>query len=201
MEIKSTTRPLLGEILVPGDKSISHRAVMLGSLARGTTKISNFLKGADCLSTINCFQNMGIAIKEDEGCILIEGKGLHGLSAPAAALNVGNSGTTLRLLSGILSVQSFHSQITGDDSIQRRPMRRIITPLSSMGGQICSVCGNDCAPLDITGSPLHGIDYYSPVASAQVKSCVLLAGMYANGSTSVTEPFLSRNHTELMLSY
>ena len=200
MEIKKLTN-LHGELTVPGDKSISHRAVMFGSLAKGTTKITHFLEGADCLSTISCFRKMGIDIENNNGEILVHGKGLHGLSAPADILDVGNSGTTTRLISGILAGQNFVSELTGDDSIQSRPMKRIMTPLLSMGADITSIKGNNCVPLRITGHPLKAIHYDSPVASAQVKSCVLLAGMYSDGITSVTEPVLSRNHTEIMLNY
>lgn len=191
---------LRGEITVPGDKSISHRAVMFGSLAKGTTRISHFLEGADCLSTISCFRKMGISIEQNGEEVLVHGKGLHGLSAPSGILDVGNSGTTTRLISGILAGQSFSSELTGDASIQSRPMKRIMTPLQEMGADISSVRGNGCAPLRIQGKALHGIHYQSPVASAQVKSCVLLAGMYADAVTSVTEPLLSRNHTEIMLA-
>ncbi len=194
------SHPLKGEITVPGDKSISHRGIMLGALANGTTSITNFLKGADCLSTISCFQKMGIEIEETENEILVYGKGLHGLSAPKEILDAGNSGTTTRLISGILAGQNFSCDLTGDASIQKRPMKRIMTPLSMMGADITSVHNNGCAPLHIKGAPLKGISYQSPVASAQVKSCVLFAGLYADGKTSVTEPFLSRNHSELMLS-
>ena len=199
MEIKKLTN-LHGEITVPGDKSISHRAVMFGSLAEGTTEITHFLKGADCLSTIACFRQMGISIEEKKDCILVHGKGLHGLSAPSSMLDTGNSGTTTRLISGILSGQPFESVLNGDASIQKRPMGRIITPLSQMGANITSLKGNGCAPLKIAPASLKGIHYQSPVASAQVKSAILLAGLYADGITSVTEPALSRNHTELMLS-
>ena len=194
------SHPLKGEITVPGDKSISHRGIMLGALANGTTSITNFLKGVDCLSTISCFQKMGIEIEETENEILVHGKGLHGLSAPKEILDAGNSGTTTRLISGILAGQNFSCDLTGDASIQKRPMKRIMTPLSMMGADITSVHNNGCAPLHIKGAPLKGISYQSPVASAQVKSCVLFAGLYADGKTSVTEPFLSRNHSELMLS-
>ncbi len=200
MEIKKLTS-LHGELTVPGDKSISHRAVMFGSLAKGTTRITHFLEGADCLSTISCFRKMGIEIENSQGEILVHGKGLHGLSAPTGILDVGNSGTTTRLISGILAGQDFVSELTGDASIQSRPMKRIMTPLLSMGADITSIRGNNCVPLRIAGHPLKGIHYDSPVASAQVKSCVLLAGMYSDGITSVTEPVLSRNHTELMLNY
>lgn len=190
---------LKGEVTIPGDKSISHRAVMLGSLAQGTTLVTNFLQGADCLSTIDCFSRMGIAIENTPGQILIHGKGLHGLRKPAGILDTGNSGTTTRLISGILAAQPFETTLTGDASIRRRPMRRIMEPLSMMGADITSINANDCAPLHIKGAPLHGIHYHSKVASAQVKSAVLLAGLYADGITKVTEPTVSRNHSEIML--
>lgn len=201
MYITKTTSALRGELSVPGDKSISHRAVMLGAVAKGTTSITNFLKGADCLSTISCFRKMGIEILESKEEILVKGKGLHGLTRPDSILDVGNSGTTTRLISGLLAGQRFDCQLTGDASIQTRPMKRIITPLTQMGARITSIRGNGCAPLFIEGSPLTGIHYDSPVASAQVKSCILLAGLYADNITSVTEPFLSRNHSEIMLDY
>lgn len=191
---------LRGELAIPGDKSISHRAIMLGALADGTTEITNFLQGADCLSTISCFQAMGVDIDNRADRVLIHGVGLHGLKAPDRMLDVGNSGTTTRLISGILAGQTFTSTVNGDASIQKRPMKRIIDPLTQMGADIRSLKHNDCAPLQIRGGELHGISYQSPVASAQVKSCVLLAGMYADHTTSVTEPVCSRNHTELMLS-
>ena len=174
---------------------------MFGSLAEGTTRITNFLEGADCLSTISCFRKMGINIENNNGEILVRGKGLHGLTAPDDVLDVGNSGTTTRLISGILAGQDFISELTGDASIRKRPMKRIMTPLSQMGADIISLNGNGCAPLKISGKKLQAIHYDSPVASAQVKSCVLLAGLYADGITSVTEPVLSRNHTEIMLNY
>lgn len=189
-----------GEITIPGDKSISHRAIMLGSIADGTTEITNFLQGADCLSTIACFRQMGVSIENSVDKVVIKGSGLHGLTAPKNILDVGNSGTTTRLMSGILAAQNFTCSLNGDASIQKRPMGRIITPLSQMGASITSLKGNGCAPLEITGKPLHAIHYDSPVASAQVKSAILLAGLYAEGTTSVTEPSLSRNHSELMLS-
>ena len=191
---------LKGEVTIPGDKSISHRAVMFGSLAEGTTEVTNFLQGADCLSTISCFRKLGIQIENTAERILIHGKGLHGLSESSETLDTGNSGTTTRLISGILAGQSFTTFLNGDASIQTRPMKRIMTPLSMMGADITSLNGNNCAPLRICGGHLHGITYQSPVASAQVKSCVLLAGLYADAPTSVTEPVLSRNHTELMLA-
>lgn len=190
---------LKGEVTIPGDKSISHRSIMLGSIALGTTEITHFLEGADCLSTIDCFRRMGVEIERKPSCILVHGKGLRGLTAPASTLNVGNSGTTTRLISGILSGQNFATTLSGDASLNSRPMKRIMTPLNSMGAHITSLNDNDCAPLRIEPGELHGIHYQSPVASAQVKSAVLLAGLYAEGPTSVTEPALSRNHTELML--
>ena len=199
--------PLKGTITVPGDKSISHRAVMFGALASGTTEVTNFLQGADCLSTIRCFRQLGIDIINELSSdqVIIHGKGLHGLTKPVDMLDVGNSGTTMRLISGILSGQQFEITLNGDESIQKRPMGRIMTPLSRMGADIRSIGGNDRSPLLINGSnekqsALKGIHYLSPVASAQIKSCVLLAGLYAEGETSVTEPSLSRNHTELMLT-
>ena len=191
---------LKGEVSIPGDKSISHRAVMFGSLAEGTTEVTNFLQGADCLSTISCFRKLGIEIENTSQQILIHGKGLNGLTEPSDTLDTGNSGTTTRLISGILAGQRFTTILNGDASIQKRPMKRIMTPLSMMGADITSLKGNDCAPLRICGGQLHGIAYTSPVASAQVKSCILLAGLYADAPTSVTEPVLSRNHTELMLA-
>lgn len=193
-------KSLKGEITVPGDKSISHRGVMFGAISEGITELTGFLDGADCRSTIGCFKAMGIDISQDKNHVVIHGKGLHGLAAPSNMLDVGNSGTTTRLISGILAGQPFVSSLNGDASIQKRPMGRIITPLTQMGAHIKSIKDNGCAPLEIGGRQLHSIHYDSPVASAQVKSCVLLAGLYADGITSVTEPVVSRNHTELMLS-
>ncbi len=191
---------LKGEITVPGDKSISHRSVMFGSLARGTTEIHNFLQGADCLSTIACFRGMGVDIENQKDKVLVRGRGIRGLKKPEHVLDCGNSGTTTRLISGILAAQNFTTTLTGDASIRKRPMKRIIDPLSQMGAKIRCLNDNGCAPMEITGSPLCGIDYPSPVASAQVKSAILLAGLYADGETSVTEPYVSRDHTERMLS-
>lgn len=193
------TKNLQGIVTVPGDKSISHRAVMFGSLAKGPTEITNFLQGADCLATIDCFRRMGISIDISPERILILGEGLHGLKESPTTLNVGNSGTTTRLISGILAGQSFQSTLSGDESLNSRPMGRIITPLSLMGAKIKSTLDNNCAPLTIKPAKLHAIHYHSKVASAQVKSAILLAGLYADGTTRVTEPVLSRNHTELML--
>jgi 3-phosphoshikimate 1-carboxyvinyltransferase len=184
-----------GSVTVPGDKSISHRAVMLGALADGTTKITGFLRGADCLSTIDCFRNMGIEIEDDGSSVIVHGKGLHGLSKPQKMLYTGNSGTTTRLLCGILSGQPFDTDITGDASICKRPMKRVREPLSLMGAQI----DGDFCPLHITGGKLHGMDYKMTVASAQVKTALILAGLYADGETIIHEKEKSRDHTELML--
>lgn len=200
MEI-TKSKPLCGELTVPGDKSISHRSVMFGAIAKGTTQITGFLQGADCLSTISCFQKMGIEIENTDHTVLVHGKGMRGLSKPDGILDCGNSGTTTRLISGILAGQNFSTTLTGDASIQKRPMKRIIEPLSLMGANITSLMQNGCAPLQIEGSHLHGVHYKSPVASAQVKSAILLAGLYADSKTSVTEPYLSRNHSELMLCH
>ncbi|MCQ2492543.1 MAG: 3-phosphoshikimate 1-carboxyvinyltransferase [Lachnospiraceae bacterium] len=190
---------LKGTISIPGDKSISHRSVMFGSIAEGTTTISNFLMGADCLETIGCFRDMGIDIEVTDELVTVHGKGLRGLTRPENTLDVGNSGTTTRLISGILSGQDFDVTLSGDASLNSRPMKRIMTPLNAMGADITSVNDNGCAPLLIKGSKIKASHYDSPVASAQVKSAVLLAGLYGDGPTSVTEPALSRNHTELML--
>ena len=186
----------VGQIKVPGDKSISHRAVMLGSLASGVTEISGFLKGADCLSTIDCFRKMGIDIDINGENVTVHGNGLRGLLKPDEMLYTGNSGTTTRLLCGILAGQNFDTSITGDASIQKRPMGRVVQPLSMMGAKI----ENEYCPLYITGTKLHGIDYKMPVASAQVKTAIILAGLYADGETVIHEIEKSRDHTELMLS-
>ena len=192
---------LRGEITVPGDKSISHRSVMLGSIAKGDTRISGFLTGEDCLSTIDCFKKLGIDIEVNGTDVTVHGKGLKGLSAPAETLDVGNSGTTLRLMSGILSAQPFTTRLTGDSSIQKRPMGRVASPLGLMGAKITSENEKMTAPLTIEGQKLHGIDYTLPVASAQVKSALILAGLYADGETRITEPEATRDHTEIMLNY
>lgn len=184
-----------GEITVPGDKSISHRAVMLGSLAKGTTKISGFLPGADCLSTIDCFREMGIDIKISDTDVEVIGKGLYGLTKPQKQLYTGNSGTTTRLLCGILSGQSFDTSITGDESICKRPMKRVSEPLSLMGANI----KGDYCPLTIYSSKLHSMEYEMKVASAQVKTAIILAALYAEGETVIYECEKSRDHTELML--
>lgn len=185
-----------GTITVPGDKSISHRAVMLGALADGTTHITGFLKGADCLSTIDCFRKMGIDIELDGDTVTVCGKGLYGLTQPDSTLYTANSGTTTRLLMGILSAQPFDTEITGDASICKRPMGRVKTPLSLMGAEI----EQDYCPLTIHGKQLHGIDYKMTVASAQVKTALILAALYADGDTVIHEIEKTRDHTELMLS-
>ncbi len=185
-----------GDITVPGDKSISHRAIMLGALCDGVSNISGFLNGEDCLATIDCFRKMGIKIDIDGTNVRVEGKGLRGLSKPQGQLYTGNSGTTTRLLCGILSGQVFETSITGDDSICKRPMNRVCEPLSLMGAKIE---GNYC-PLKISPSELRGMDYTMKVASAQVKSAIILSALYANGETVIHEKEKSRDHTELMLS-
>ena len=198
MELKPTTK-LRGTVTIPGDKSISHRAVMFGALANGLTEIHGFLQGADCLATIDCFAQMGISIENNQDTVLVHGKGLRGLRRPSSALDTKNSGTTTRLISGILAGQPFETTLSGDASLNTRPMGRIITPLSMMGADITSLSGNGCAPLRIRPADLHGISYSSNIASAQVKSAILLAGLYADSETSVTEPELSRDHTERLL--
>ena len=189
--------PLRGEITVPGDKSISHRAVMLGALANGTTHITGFLMGEDCLSTIECFRKMGVEIEITDKEVIVEGVGLHGLCEPEDTLYTGNSGTTTRLLCGILAGQPFTATLNGDASIQKRPMGRVIKPLREMGAYIEGKNDNYC-PLTLYPSELHGIEYRLPVASAQLKSAILLAGLYAEGQTTVIEPAPSRDHTERM---
>jgi 3-phosphoshikimate 1-carboxyvinyltransferase len=200
---------LHGEFSVPGDKSISHRAVMLGAVARGETVVNNFLSSADCLATVECFRRMGIEIQkskvksQDYGSVIIKGKGLKGLKAPGKMLEVGNSGTTIRLISGILAGQSFEVKITGDESIAKRPMGRIAKPLRLMGASIEGTIRNNevFAPLKIIGGSLQPIEYELPVASAQVKSAVLLAGLFADGKTCVIERMPSRDHTERLLEH
>ncbi len=195
-------RSLRGEITVPGDKSISHRSIMLGSLARGTTLIHGFLHGEDNHSTLNAFRSMGIGIDELAGGDLrIAGKGLHGLTEPDDVIDCGNSGTTIRLMTGLLSGQNFFSVLTGDRYLRKRPMKRVLNPLATMGARIWGRGGGELAPLAISGGALKGIEYISPISSAQVKSAVLLAGLYADGDTTVREPHLSRDHSERMLRY
>lgn len=204
MKIARAQNGLKGEIRVPGDKSISHRSIMFGSIAEGDTLVRGFLKSADCISTMECFRKMGVEIEEgadEEGeYLLIHGKGFHGLSKPEETLYCGNSGTTARLISGILSGQDFETVLTGDESLSRRPMKRVIEPLSSLGASIRSEKGDGRLPLIIDKGSLKGGSIEIKVASAQVKSAILLSGLYAEGETTVREPALSRNHTELMLT-
>jgi 3-phosphoshikimate 1-carboxyvinyltransferase len=189
-----------GIISIPGDKSVSHRSVMLGGIARGVTEIENFLPGQDCLSTVRCMRQLGVSIEQiSQTRLKVEGKGCSGLSEPEDILDVGNSGTTIRLISGLLAGQKFFSVLNGDESIRRRPMARVIKPLQEMGARIQGRDANRLAPLAIQGAALKGIHCHTPVASAQVKSAVLLAGLYADGETAVTEPSQSRDHTEKML--
>ncbi len=187
-----------GRIPLPGDKSISHRALMLGAIAEGETRIRGLAPGEDVRSTLNCLRQLGVSIQEQNGEIILHGRGLAGLQKPAGILDAGNSGTTMRLLAGILAAQPFTTAITGDASLCRRPMRRIIEPLTQMGAGITAE-QNDCAPLTIRGGKLQGIHYTLPVASAQVKSCILFAGLGADGETIVEEHVPTRDHSERML--
>ena len=195
-------RSINAEITVPGDKSISHRSIMFSSLAEGDTAISGFLTGEDNLATLNAFRAMGVEIEElDGGRLLVHGRGLYGLREAADVIDCGNSGTTMRLMSGLLAGQKFFSVLSGDKYLRRRPMGRVTGPLAQMGAVIHGRDGGKCAPLAIVGSALGGITYTSPVASAQVKSALLLAGLYADGKTTVYEPHLSRDHSERMLRH
>ncbi|MBJ8006395.1 MULTISPECIES: 3-phosphoshikimate 1-carboxyvinyltransferase [Bacillus cereus group] len=199
MKLVGRKNSLNGKIVVPGDKSISHRSVMFGAIAEGTTKVSNFLLGEDCLSTITCFQKLGVQIEQSGNDVTIYGKGLANLQEPKEVLDVGNSGTTIRLMLGILANTPFHSTIIGDASIGKRPMKRVTDPLSKMNAQIDGRENGQYTPLSIRGGKVKGMHYHSPVASAQVKSAVLLAGLQGEGVTTVTEPMQSRDHTERML--
>jgi len=199
-----TVRPskgIRGEIVVPGDKSISHRSIMLGSIARGETTVRGFLRGEDNIATLNAFRAMGVVINDDGETLRIEGKGLRGLAEPTDVLDCGNSGTSMRLLTGLLAPQRFYAVLSGDRYLRRRPMRRVVEPLGRMGACIFGREGGEKAPLTIVGSDLTGINYNSPVASAQVKSALMLAGLYAAGETRVTEPHLSRDHSERMFRH
>ena len=189
------------ELTVPGDKSISHRAIMLAALSNGRGEVTGFLPSEDCLSTMKAFQQLGIEItRPDDTTVVIEGRRGH-FTAPTADIDCGNSGTTMRLLCGLLAAQPFRSRLTGDASLSKRPMRRVIDPLTQMGAKITAEGSGGCAPLVIEGGPLKAINYTAPVASAQVKSAILLAGLFAKGSTKVTEPEQSRDHTERMLAW
>ncbi|WP_230657694.1 bifunctional prephenate dehydrogenase/3-phosphoshikimate 1-carboxyvinyltransferase [Psychrobacter sp. I-STPA10] len=204
--IITPSQQVQGSINVPGDKSISHRSIMFGSLAEGVTRVTGFLEGEDALATLQAFRDMGVTIEgPDNGNVVIHGVGMHGLKPSRTPLYMGNSGTSMRLLSGILAAQRFNSVLTGDSSLSKRPMERVATPLRQMGAVIQTTGERGCAPIsitgsDATGSQLTGIDYDLPVPSAQVKSCVLLAGLWASGTTTVTEPEVTRDHTERMLS-
>lgn len=187
-----------GEISVPGDKSISHRSIMLGAIANGVTTVRGFLRGEDNMSTMHAFRAMGVDIKDDGEIIRISGRGLHGLNEPGDVLDCGNSGTTIRLITGLLSGQDFFSVVTGDKYLRKRPMKRVVEPLSRMGARIAGRNGGTLAPLAINGGSLKGINYQSPVSSAQIKSSIMLAALYADGETNVTEPSLSRDHSERM---
>lgn len=193
-------RRLRGTLEVPGDKSISHRAVMLGSLAKGRTRIGHFLDSADCVSTANIFRAMGVRIQKRIGRLIIQGRGLHSLKAPKGPLDAGNSGTSARILLGLLSGQAFACRLTGDKYLRRRPMKRVVTPLARMGARITGSNGPDLLPLTLHGAPLKGAKYLLPVASAQVKSALLMAGLFAKGKTTVIEPTPTRDHTERMFS-
>ncbi|MCM3617360.1 3-phosphoshikimate 1-carboxyvinyltransferase [Sutcliffiella horikoshii] len=198
-KLTSTASGLNGSIKIPGDKSISHRSVMFGSMAKGKTTVENFLPGDDCLSTINCFTKLGVKIEQENSNVTVYGKGLEGLSESSEVLDVGNSGTTARLMMGILSGLPFHSVLIGDESIAKRPMKRVTGPLRDMGARIQGNQDGNFTPISIQGGGLRGLDYVSPVASAQVKSAILLAGLQGEGVTSVKEPYKSRDHTERML--
>lgn len=196
----SNSRGLRGEISVPGDKSISHRSIMFGSLAEGVTRVSGFLQGEDNYATLKAFRSMGVDIVDGgSGQLEINGVGLHGLQEPSNIIDCGNSGTTMRLMTGLLAGQNFFSVLSGDQYLRKRPMRRVVTPLSMMGAEICGRNNGELAPLAIQGGNLKGINYTSPVASAQVKSALILAGLYAEGETIIREPHLSRDHSERML--
>ena len=190
-----------GEIRVPGDKSISHRSIMFGSIACGITRVTGFLRGEDALATLEAFRAMGVQVEDDGVTLTIHGKGLHGLTEPTDLLDCGNSGTSMRLLTGLLAGQNFFSVLSGDKYLRARPMKRVVAPLALMGARILGRAGGDKAPLAIRGSHLKGIEYDSPVSSAQVKSAVMLAGLYAQGETVVREPHLSRDHSERMLRH
>ncbi|WP_312096849.1 3-phosphoshikimate 1-carboxyvinyltransferase, partial [Niallia sp.] len=190
---------LNGEIAVPGDKSISHRSIMFGSIAEGTTTVTNFLLGEDCLSTISCFRKLGVLIEQNAEKVVIYGKGIGELQEPKDILDVGNSGTTIRLLTGILSGLHFHSTLVGDSSIGKRPMTRVVTPLREMGAKIDGREEGKYTPLSVRGGDLQSITYRLPVASAQVKSAILFAGLNADGITKVIEPVATRDHTERMI--
>ncbi len=199
-ELISPARSISGSVALPGDKSISHRLAMLSAIAEGVSTIHNYSTGADCQSTLGCMEALGASVARNGTDVTIEGRGLDGLCEPASRLDAGNSGSTIRMLSGILAGQGFTAEIAGDESLARRPMDRIMRPLGEMGARIEAREGR-FPPLRITGGPLRPIDYTLPVASAQVKTCVLFAGLFANGTTTVREPVRTRDHTELALRH
>ena len=196
VRVEQVSRPLRGELEVPGDKSIGHRAVIMGAVARGETRITNMSAGADNSSTVAAFRRMGVQFRREADALCIEGNGWDGLREPAETVDCGNSGTTMRLLAGVLAGRPFDTRLDGDGSLRTRPMKRVIEPLTRMGAQVTGQDGR--APLEIHGGSLQGIEYASPVASAQVKSAVLLAGLQARGETRFEEPYRSRDHTEIM---
>ncbi|MFF2456402.1 3-phosphoshikimate 1-carboxyvinyltransferase [Peribacillus simplex] len=198
-KLQTNIRTLRGSIAIPGDKSISHRSIMFGALAEGETTVTNFLSGADCLSTISCFKQLGVHIEQDGQNVKIEGKGFNGLKEPESVLDVGNSGTTIRLMMGILAGQPFSAVLAGDESIAKRPMTRVVNPLRQMGAVIDGRKGAEYTPLCIRGGKLKGFRYELPVASAQVKSAIILAGLQAEGETVIIEPEETRDHTERMI--
>ncbi|MEH7391093.1 3-phosphoshikimate 1-carboxyvinyltransferase [Bacillus sp. JJ1474] len=200
IKLKTSIPSLRGSINIPGDKSISHRSIMFGAIAEGETTVTNFLLGEDCLSTIACFKKLGISIQQLEDKVIIEGNGIDGIKEPSDILDVGNSGTTIRLLLGILAGRSFHSVLVGDESIGKRPMTRVTKPLQTMGAVIQGRKNGEYTPISISGGSLKPMEYSLPVASAQVKSSLLFAGLQANGTTTIIEPVKTRDHTERMIN-
>lgn len=194
-------RPLKGTIAVPGDKSVTHRAIILTALAEGLSTVTDYCRGEDCLNTMRAVQSLGIRIEETPAQLRVHGKGMWGLTEPFGPIDCGNSGTGIRLMTGLLAGQDFFTVLTGDESIRRRPMGRVVKPLRTMGATIAGRKGGELAPLAINGTRLRGMSYVSPVASAQIKSSLLLAALYADGLTTISEPRLSRDHTERMFAY
>ena len=194
-------RPLKGTIRVPGDKSVTHRAIILTALAEGLSQVTDYCRGEDCLNTMRAFQSLGVRIEETPEQLTVHGKGMWGLTEPFGPIDCGNSGTGIRLMAGLLAGQDFFTVLTGDESIRRRPMGRVVKPLRAMGATIAGRKGGELAPLAITGTRLKGMSYVSPVASAQIKSSLLFAALYADGLTTISEPRLSRDHTERMFAY
>ncbi|MDK4468997.1 3-phosphoshikimate 1-carboxyvinyltransferase [Enterococcus hirae] len=199
MKLLTAKNGINGELVIPADKSISHRSIMFGAISKGTTIVNNFLKSEDCLSTIAVFKQLGVRITEKNEQIMIEGKGFEGLTAPSSRLDAGNSGTTMRLVLGILAGCPFTSEIAGDASLNRRPMERVMKPLREMGADLQGTAEAEFPPLKVTGNTLHGIEYHMPIASAQVKSAILFAALQAEGTTKIIEKEQSRNHTEEMI--